>query len=79
MGEKQGFMTSVVALASQKWGVGWDWPLGRGMGVTEVAGCSFGNLLRRSNYSNLLQLLNRAPFRSSETLSAMPILKTYSL
>lgn len=33
-GEKQGFMTSVVALASQKWRVEGDWPLGIGMGGT---------------------------------------------
>ncbi len=27
-GEKHGFMTSVVGLASQKWGIEGDWPLG---------------------------------------------------
>lgn len=40
MGEKQGFMTSVVALASQKWGIEGDWLLGIGARViwAHVAG-----------------------------------------
>ncbi len=67
MGEKQGFMTSVVALASQKWGVGGDWPLGRGMGGMEASFVPFESL----------RLAGLAPFQSSETASTAALLKPY--
>ena len=70
MGEKQGFMTSVVALASQKWGVGGDWPLSIGMGGARDT----GPMLRVGHLAILVPVESQKLVGPAQFLRAMSVL-----
>jgi hypothetical protein len=71
-GEKQGFMTSVAGLASQKWGIEGDWPLGivRVQHKTNAANSSGyvpGYSPNRSNQTDQIRLIVTGPKRPSDS------------